>query len=200
MDKIICVGKNYLKHAKEMGDPVPGKPILFLKPASCIFRLGESDTLKLPRHLGEIHHELELVFKIRKGDNGDYSFCGWTVGIDLTAREMQTELKEKGHPWERAKAFPQSAITGEILGLPADLENLDTPFELYVNDQLRQRGVGSEMRWKPDDLLIEVAHAFALCDGDLLFTGTPEGVGPIKPGDHLLLRLGNMLEHHLRIE
>lgn len=200
MDKIICVGKNYLKHAKELGDSIPEKPVLFIKPASCIFRLGEYGSLKLPRHLGEIHHELELVFKIRKDESGVYNYCGWTVGLDLTARELQAELKRQGLPWERAKAFPRSAITGEFLSLPADLVNLDTPFELIVNDQVRQRGIGSDMRWTPDELLIEVSQAFDLCDGDLLFTGTPEGVGALKPGDQLVLKLGNLLEHRLTIE
>lgn len=196
MDKILCVGKNYMEHAKELGDQVPNRPILFIKPASCLFRLGEYQTLEIPKNLGEIHHELELVFKIKKENEG-FSICGWTIGLDLTARDLQRQLKDSGHPWERAKAFPKSAVTGEFHGLTENY--LETPFELHINNELRQKGHGKEMRWKPEELLQEVSQTFTLCDGDLLFTGTPQGVGPLKPGDRLQMTLGSLVQHEVKI-
>lgn len=199
MDKIICVGKNYLAHAKELGDQVPEEPLFFLKPPSCIFRLGQYEKLELVKGQGEIHYELELVFKIRKDEDGVF-LCGWTIGLDLTLRDLQTKLKKMGHPWERAKAFPRSAVTGEFLHLPEEEnEYLNENFELKINYQVRQKGQGSQMRWSPNELLKQAQNIFEIKDGDLLFTGTPEGVGPLHPGDQLTLKLGNRLEHHLTI-
>lgn len=206
MDKIICVGKNYLKHAKELGDAVPEYPLLFIKPPSSLVRMENSQVIKLPRGKGEVHHELELVFKIRR-DNmaNEISITAWTLGLDLTLRDLQTQLKKDGHPWERAKAFPQSAIVGEFVHLDPGPQSvgekeLNETFELVVNGKVRQRGQGKDMRWKPDFLLKEAAEAFYVADGDLLFTGTPEGVGPLNPGDKLTLKLGNLLEYNLKVE
>lgn len=197
MDKLICVGKNYLKHAQELGDQVPDQPLFFFKPPSCIFRLGQYEQLSLPTNLGEVHHELELVFKVKLENDGEFRLCAWTIGLDLTLRDLQTRLKKQGHPWERAKAFPSSAVIGEFQNLPEEAVYLNEPFELFINGKLCQRGFGKDMRWKPKELLEEIKQSFALCDGDLIFTGTPEGVGPLAVGDKIVLKLGSLLEHQV---
>jgi len=197
VDKIICVGKNYLAHAAEMNEKAPELPILFFKPPSCLFRAEKDGPLKLPSSAGIIHHELELVFKIQKDSSGGLSFSHWTLGLDLTAREVQKELKSHGHPWERAKAFPRSAVVGEFLPLSDFDSLLDRPFELFVNGELKQRGYGKDMRWSPKALLEDLNHHFEIRDGDLLFTGTPEGVGPLAIGDQLIVKMTGAIEFTL---
>jgi 2-keto-4-pentenoate hydratase/2-oxohepta-3-ene-1,7-dioic acid hydratase in catechol pathway len=208
MDKILCAGKNNKKHAEELGDAPPKEPVFFIKPPSCLFLLGGAggqEPLELPKHHGSVHHELELVFKIRKDEaKGDISLCAWTVGLDLTLRDLQSQLKKSGHPWERAKAFPRSAVIGEFIGFengqaePSE-DNLKEVYELKVNGETRQKGQAKDLIWSPQQLLQEASKAFLICDGDLLFTGTPEGVGPLKAGDHLEIRLGERLHYVLDV-
>ena len=189
MDKIICVGKNYLKHALELGDAVPEEPLYFIKPTSTLFlATGKEDPLAIPAH-GELHHELELVFKIG-AHNGKFGFTHYTLGLDLTLRDLQNRLKKAGQPWEKAKVFKNSAILGPWQTLTSMGDVMSMPFTLTVNRTLRQNGVGADMRWKPEELLIDIAKWFPLCDGDALFTGTPEGVGQMKTGDHLQVQGG----------
>lgn len=183
MDKIICVGKNYLKHAQELGDAVPTEPLYFIKPPSCSLRAGEG-RVTLPHDHGEVHHELELVFKIAQTLEG-FAFSHYTLGLDLTLRDLQARLKKAGQPWEKAKVFRNSAILGPWQELTSMEEVLALPFTLKVNGELRQSGVGRDMRWSPADLLADVQRWFPLCADDALFTGTPEGVGPLKAGDQL---------------
>lgn len=185
MDKIICVGKNYLKHALELGDAVPEEPLYFLKPPSSALQLnpGHNASVVLPNR-GEIHHELELVFKI-KNTRGVWGFSHFTLGLDLTARELQNRLKKAGHPWEKAKVFRNSAILGPWTEMKLREEVLAIPFEIKVNGETRQKGQGRDMRWQPEELVEDLSNWFPLHDGDLLFTGTPEGVGPLKDGDHV---------------
>lgn len=184
MDKIICIGKNYLDHAKELGDAIPDTPIVFLKPPSCLIR--QSAAIALPKGKGEVHHELEIVLKL-SNDSYDKpirikSIC---LGLDLTLRSLQKELKSKGLPWERAKAFPESAILTDWISGEEFLDYLKTPFYLKVNGELKQRGVGTDMRWSPSEILEMISKDFLIMDGDILFTGTPKGVGPLHPGDEL---------------
>jgi 2-keto-4-pentenoate hydratase/2-oxohepta-3-ene-1,7-dioic acid hydratase in catechol pathway len=184
MDKIICVGKNYLKHALELGDPVPTEPTYFLKPPSTLLSLsGSEGRVKLPRH-GEIHHELELVFQIEKGPQG-LKWKSYTLGLDLTLRDIQSRLKKEGLPWEKAKVFTNAAIVGPWQPLTSLDEVMNMEFTLKVNGQLRQKGRGLEMRYTPDFVLKDAENWWPVCNGDLLFTGTPEGVGPLKPGDRV---------------
>lgn len=192
MDKIICVGKNYLKHALELGDAVPEEPLYFLKPPSVLAQLkaGPNPAVEFPQR-GEIHHELELVFKIKQ-QGSSWAFSHFSLGLDLTARELQQRLKKAGQPWEKAKVFSNSAIVGpwqEVTSLEAVLTQ---PFELKVNGELRQKGMGQDMRWKPLDLIADLPKWFPLRDGDLIFTGTPEGVGPLNDGDKVEVRGGSM--------
>jgi 2-keto-4-pentenoate hydratase/2-oxohepta-3-ene-1,7-dioic acid hydratase in catechol pathway len=182
-DKIICVGKNYLKHALELGESVPTEPVFFIKPPSALFSVeGPTNTLKLPtRH--EVHHELELVFRIQSNGEGGFELSHFTFGLDLTLRDLQTQLKKAGQPWEKAKVFAHSAVIGPWEQVTAMERVLKHKFTLSVNGKLRQQGLGEDMRWPPQELLTEIQNWFPIKSGDLLFTGTPEGVGPIHPGD-----------------
>ncbi len=192
MDKIICVGKNYLKHALELGDAVPAEPLFFMKPPSASVQLksGANPPVEFPSR-GEIHHELELVLRIKhSGDS--WTFSHFTLGLDLTARELQAQLKKAGHPWEKAKVFRGSAILGPWQEISSLTAVLSLPFELKVNGELRQHGQGQDMRWQPEDLIQDLNKWFPLVDGDVLFTGTPEGVGPLKNGDKVEVRGGSM--------
>lgn len=193
MDKIICVGKNYLKHAKELGDAINEDPIYFIKPPSTLLGVESSTTeLELPKRF-ETHHEVELVLRIEDDENGHHMFSHFTFGLDLTLRDLQTTLKKAGQPWEKAKVFKNSAVLGAWHPVRSLKDVLQIPFEVKVNGEVRQRGLGSDMRWKPDELLTDVRQWFPLLEGDLMFTGTPEGVGPLKPGDFVEVSGGPVL-------
>jgi fumarylpyruvate hydrolase len=195
LDKIICVGKNYLDHAIELGDAVPDKPTFFFKPPSCLVQ-SPDQPVPLPKNRGSVHHECEIVYRIRR-ENRRLFFDKMTLGLDLTLRDVQNELKKKGHPWEASKAFAKSAIIGPWLDFhPRE----DEPFELKVNGQIRQSSTASMMRVAPSDLLVELEGLFTVCDGDLLFTGTPKGVGPIASGDQLTLRLEDRLKFDVNFD
>ncbi len=188
MDKIICVGKNYLDHAQELGDAVPEMPVLFLKPPSSLFQanqLGAVLEVDLPRGKGAVHYETEIVLRLEQGKITDV-----TLGLDLTLRALQGELKKAGHPWELAKVFAGSALVGPWLPIKDFLRYLDTPFSFFLNGVQRQKANGHEMRLLPDQILRYAAEWFPLCDGDLVFTGTPRGVGELSPGDRGQLNWG----------
>jgi 2-keto-4-pentenoate hydratase/2-oxohepta-3-ene-1,7-dioic acid hydratase in catechol pathway len=189
MDKIICVGKNYLKHAAELGDAVPEEPLYFIKPPSAIFNAqGETQKVALPTY-GEVHHEVELVLKlIHKGSH--FEFSHFTFGLDLTLRDLQSSLKKAGQPWEKAKVFKNSAVLGPWQKLESLSAVMSTPFELLINGEVRQKGLPKDMRFQPLDLAKDAAKWFPLLDGDIMFTGTPEGVGPMKAGDKVVVRGG----------
>ena len=192
MDKIICVGKNYLKHALELGDAVPEEPLYFIKPPSSSIQLksGPNPVVEFPSR-GEIHHELELVLKFKASAEG-WTFSHYTLGLDLTARDLQARLKKAGQPWEKAKVFRNSAILGPWQEISSMEAVLSMPFELKVSGSLRQKGQGQDMRWKPLDLSEDLPKWFPICDGDLLFTGTPEGVGPLVNGDLVEVSSGTL--------
>jgi acylpyruvate hydrolase len=187
--KIICIAKNYSKHAKELGGEVPDKPVFFMKPDSAI--ITHNRPFYMPAFSNEIHHEVEIVVKINrlgkkiqeKFAHRYYDEIG--IGIDFTARDLQREYREKGYPWEIAKAFDGSAVLGKFV--PKDqLSNLsDLPFSLTVNDRLVQVGNTKDMVFAIDHLIAYVSQFITLKIGDLLFTGTPEGVGPVHIGDRL---------------
>ena len=190
MDKIICVGKNYLKHARELGDQIPTEPLYFLKPPSTLYCAeGTGGEVDLPRG-DEIHHEIELVLEIGKDPNGELQFSRYTFGLDLTRRELQSRLKKAGQPWEKAKVFKNSATIGPWQPFTTLSEVMSTPFALQINGETRQNGIPNDMRWPPNELLLDLRKWFPLCSGDLLFTGTPEGVGPLRIGDVAQVRGG----------
>lgn len=193
IDKIVCIGKNYLDHAKELGDAVPEEPIFFFKPPSSLVTRTTAP-IPLPVARGSVHHECEIVYRIRRSGS-QLDFDAVTLGLDLTLRDVQTELKKKGLPWEASKAFARSAVIGPWIPLQEFKDHLNCPFELRVDGEVRQIGFGRDMRQSPGVLLEKVASMFEICDGDLLFTGTPKGVGPILPGNTLLLSWQDRLSY-----
>tara|TARA_B110000046_G_scaffold40521_1_gene44879 strand:- start:26576 stop:27187 length:612 start_codon:yes stop_codon:yes gene_type:complete len=185
--KIICIGRNYVAHAKELNNPVPKEPVVFLKPDTAL--LPKSMPFFYPNFSKEIHYEAELVVKIdRVGKNISQRFAHkyyskFTVGIDFTARDLQLECKEKGLPWERAKAFDGSAPVGRFLP-KENFKNLDDlNFSLKINGENKQQGNTANMLFSIDAIIAYVSQFFTLKIGDLIFTGTPEGVGPISIND-----------------
>ncbi len=198
MDKVICVGKNYLKHAIELGDAIPEEPLYFIKPPSVIFTAtGPSVPVHLPVD-GEVHHEVELVFEIRRAGTA-WKASRYTMGLDLTRRDLQNRLKKAGQPWEKAKVFKNSCILGPWREISSMEKLLAAPFAIEVNGQVRQQGQGQDMRWGPEFLMKDVGLWFPVCDGDLLFTGTPEGVGPLEHGDKVKIT-GLDIQYQIHIE
>ena len=192
--KIICIGKNYLKHVKEFDGKVPEELCFFMKPDTAL--LKDNEAFYHPDFSKEIHHEVEIVVKIDKvGKNIQkqfahkyYSEIG--IGIDFTARDLQWKLKEQGLPWEKSKAFDNSAPVGKKF-IPVssinDLNNIN--FHLDINGKTVQKGNTSDMMFKINDIIAEVSKYITLKTGDLIYTGTPAGVGPVSIGDCLSARL-----------
>jgi 2-keto-4-pentenoate hydratase/2-oxohepta-3-ene-1,7-dioic acid hydratase in catechol pathway len=185
MDKIICLGKNYSDHVAEMKEDSPEFPVLFLKPPSVLKEIKNQGTIALPWHRGLIHHECEVVFKLYKKN-----IIGLGLGLDLTLRDTQKELKQKGHPWEISKVFKNSAIVTPIQGVRDFLNWQETPFSLKVNGELRQQSKLSNAILKPNEIIHYIDKYFPIQDGDLIFTGTPSGVGPLNPGDTIEMNYG----------
>jgi len=187
--KIICIGRNYVDHIAELQNEKPSEPVIFMKPDSAI--LLKQHPFVIPEFSNDIHHEIELIVKISKvGKHIDTIFAHKyydeiSVGIDFTARDIQDQLKLKGLPWEKAKSFDGSAVIGEFLSKKQFnfLENIT--FELTNNNRTVQKGNASLMLWKIDELISFVSQYFTLKIGDIIFTGTPEGVAVVKPEDVL---------------
>lgn len=170
--KIVCIGRNYVAHIKELGNQVAEQMVIFLKPSSAI----NNELLSV--HGDEsLHFETEICFKVKAGNLAEVG-----VGLDLTKRELQTQLKSKGLPWERAKAFDGSALFSEFVAIEqADIAKLEV--SLRINDRLQQQGNVELMLYKPDVILEQINEFMTLNDGDIIMTGTPAGVGKISPGD-----------------
>lgn len=188
--KIICIGRNYAKHIEELENEKPENPVVFLKPASSI--LAKNQPFFIPPFSNDIHYEVEVLVKINKV--GKYILQNFAhkyydeigLGIDFTARDIQAKCKEKGLPWEKAKAFDGSAVIGKFFPKEklGDLNNLS--FELYKNEVLVQEGNTNAMLWKIDELISYVSQFFTLKKGDVIFTGTPAGVGKVHKNDILI--------------
>lgn len=187
--KIIAIGRNYAAHAKELNNAIPTKPIIFLKPDTAV--LKDNKPFYIPDFSSDIHYELEIVLKIcKEGKHIAEKFAAnyydeLGLGIDFTARDIQSEHKEKGLPWELAKAFDNSAAVSNFIPKNqfADMYNLQ--FELQINQQIRQNGHTSNLLFSFEKIIAFVSQYITLKKGDLIFTGTPEGVGQVKQGDHL---------------
>jgi 2-keto-4-pentenoate hydratase/2-oxohepta-3-ene-1,7-dioic acid hydratase in catechol pathway len=187
--KLICIGRNYAKHIEELQNERPDEPVVFLKPDSAI--LLKQHPFVIPEFSSDIHHEIELIVKISKvGKYIEPKFAHKyyeeiSVGIDFTARDVQQTLKDKGLPWEKAKAFDGSAVIGSFISkkLFSSLESIN--FELTNNGKTVQKGNSSLMLWKIDELIAYVSQYFTLKIGDIIFTGTPEGVAVVQPNDVL---------------
>jgi 2-keto-4-pentenoate hydratase/2-oxohepta-3-ene-1,7-dioic acid hydratase in catechol pathway len=193
--KIVCVGRNYAAHARELGNAVPETPILFMKPATALAPLVGG--FAIPAGRGECHHETEITILIGKTlkDAGEAechaAIAGIGLGLDLTLRDVQNELKKKGHPWEVAKAFDGAAPLSAFLR-PDDFVLDDIRFSLTVNGELRQRGHSADMITPVLPLLAHISGIFTLEPGDVVMTGTPEGVAPLQAGDVLVLEMAGL--------
>ena len=187
--KLICIGRNYTKHIEELANERPTDPVVFLKPDTSI--LLKKQPFFIPDFSDDVHHEVEVLVKInRVGKHIDKKFAHKYydeigLGIDFTARDLQSKLKEKGLPWEKAKAFDGAAVIGKWLPKEevGDVNNIG--FQLLKNDELVQDGNTSHMLWKIDELIEYVSKYFTLKIGDIIFTGTPAGVGKVIANDKL---------------
>lgn len=187
--KIFCVGRNYAEHAKELGNEVPDEPVIFMKPKSAL--LQSHTPFYYPEFSNELHYEAELVLRVSK--NGKYIterqaskyYNAITVGIDFTARDIQLELKKKGLPWEKAKAWDNSAVTGIWKDMTPEMLKKPVHFCMKKNGEEVQKGFTGDMIFTFDQILSHISNYFSLNIGDLIFTGTPSGVGECVVGDVL---------------
>lgn len=194
--KILCIGRNYAKHAAEMQSAVPDQPMVFLKPSTALVASGEP--LRIPPPTNDVHHEIELVVVIGRGgahireeealDHVD----GYAVGLDMTARDLQAQAKKKGHPWSVAKGFDTFAPVGEFIPALSVPDPQDLELTLEINGTVRQHGFTRDMIFPVARLIAFCSTIFTLEPGDLLFTGTPEGVGPVREGEVLEARIAGL--------
>ena len=195
--KVVCVGRNYAAHARELGNEVPDTPILFIKPASSLTALDQP--LQLPQGQGEVHHEVEIALLIKEPlRNADaktalWSMAGYGVALDLTLRDVQNQLKKNGHPWERAKAFDGACPVSGFIDARGVSGKQALDISLTVNGEQRQQGNTSQMLFPVFELIAHMSTVFTLEPGDIVLTGTPSGVGPLHSGDQFKAQLGNIL-------
>lgn len=199
LGKIVCVGRNYAAHAKELNNPIPSEPILFIKPASSA--VTATPEFSIPQDQGSVHHELEIAILIGqalKNANEEQvaeSIAGIGLGLDLTLRDVQTKLKEKGHPWELAKSFDGACPLTEFVSVDLSSKDdwqsmgLTLGLKLEKNGQLQQQGSSADMLFSILPLIAHMSKHFSLQPGDVILTGTPAGVGPLAVGDSLLSEL-----------
>ncbi|WP_455424713.1 fumarylacetoacetate hydrolase family protein [Dryocola sp. LX212] len=192
VSKVVCVGSNYAKHIKEMGSATPEEPVLFIKPESALCDIRQP--LALPQGLGSVHHEVELAILIgatlkqATEEHVAKAIAGYGVALDLTLRDLQGKLKKAGQPWEKAKGFDNSCpISGFIPAAEFTADAQNTELSLKINGVTRQQGSTSDMIHKITPLIAYMSRFFTLRAGDVILTGTPEGVGPLASGDNLEL-------------
>ena len=193
--KIFCVGRNYVEHARELNNEVPSEPVIFLKPKSALVLLNSQ--CYYPQFSNELHYEVELVLHISK--NGKYIddwqaekyYDSISVGIDFTARDIQSELKKKGLPWEKAKAWDGSALLGTLKPVTPEMLKSPIEFSLQLNNEVVQRGSTENMIFSFNRIIADITQYFAINIGDLIYTGTPAGVGECVVGDVLAGFLGS---------
>jgi 2-keto-4-pentenoate hydratase/2-oxohepta-3-ene-1,7-dioic acid hydratase in catechol pathway len=193
--KIICIGLNYRKHAIEMGRPFPSEPVIFIKPDSSIIK--NNKPFFLPGFSKEIHYEVEVVLKISKLGKGISAkfahryYDEVTVGIDLTARDLQNQQSKAGMPWEISKCFDGAAPLGKFIPVSSIKKMEDLDFSLEINDRIVQKSNTSDMIFSFNEIISYISKYFTLKTGDLIFTGTPSGVGPLYRNDHLVAYLND---------
>jgi 5-carboxymethyl-2-hydroxymuconate isomerase len=202
--KIVCVGRNYAEHAIELGNEIPEKPVVFIKPNSAIIFSGEK--IKYPPFSNEMHHEVELVLLIGKNvkdaseTEAEKSVIGYGVGLDMTLRDIQSKLKSKGHPWTISKCFDTSAILSDFVMKDDFNLSLDEEIYLNVNDKERQKDKLNKMIFKPVELVQYLSSLMTLEKGDLIFTGTPKGVGKVNKRDVINAGIEGMAELTVNVE
>ncbi|HBR97920.1 MAG TPA: fumarylacetoacetate hydrolase [Gammaproteobacteria bacterium] len=204
VNNIYCVARNYADHAREMGhDPDREPPFFFMKPANAL--ISEHDTFAYPHHCGDVHHEVEMV--VAMGEGGRHidaasamrHVYGYAVGLDMTCRDVQTAAKQQGRPWESAKAFAGSAPCSQIMPASICGHPQSDDLALSLNGELRQEGALPQMIWQTAELISTLSKTFQLEAGDLIYTGTPAGVGPVQPGDVLEASLGKIAHLTLHV-
>lgn len=185
--KVVCLGRNYSEHIAELGNAVPDRPVIFIKPATSIIGAGEE--IVIPEYSQDCHHEVELALLIGKWGNNISAaeamnhIVGFGVGIDLTLRDVQSDLKKKGLPWEVAKGFDTSCPLSDFVDARQVLDPHQLGLKLWVNGELRQEGNTAQMIHRIPAILQEISRVFTLEEGDVILTGTPSGVGPVVSGD-----------------
>jgi acylpyruvate hydrolase len=191
--KVVCVGRNYAEHARELGNEIPEKPVVFLKPNTAIIYSGEK--IIYPGFSEDMHHEVELVLLIGKKvkdvdtKKAEEAISGYGVGLDMTLRDVQSELKKKGHPWTIAKGFDTSAVLSDFV-LKKDYKlTLNEIISLSINGTIKQRSKLNTMIFAPSKIVEYISSLMTLEEGDLIFTGTPSGVGKVVKGDKLLAEI-----------
>lgn len=201
--KIICIGRNYAAHAAELGNEVPENPVIFIKPDTAVLKKGAD--FYIPEFSQDVHYELEVVLKISKGgkyiqpENAAQYYQEIALGIDFTARDLQSQLKAKGLPWELAKGFDGSAVITDFFP-KENFDMKDLHFSLHRNKEMVQNGHTKQMIFSPEDIIAFVSKYFTLRVGDLIFTGTPEGVGKVYENDVLEAYLEQQKVLDLRIQ
>ncbi len=191
--KVVCVGRNYLQHIKELDNDVPSEPLLFIKPSTALSPLYRP--VVIPKNLGSCHNELEVAILINSRlcqssiEDAEAAIWGIGLGLDLTLRDVQSALKKQGHPWERAKAFDHSCPMSQFVVMEkmGPLSSID--FSLNVNDEIRQQGNSQEMLFSILKLLVNISNTFTLLPGDIVMTGTPKGVAALLVDDQLTIEL-----------
>lgn len=198
--KVVCVGRNYAAHARELGNEVPSSPLLFMKPASSIVWINSESDNKIVRpevaHYGDTHYEAELCIQLSADlsaatiQQAQQAVGGVTLGLDLTLRDLQSQLKDKGQPWERAKCFDGACVLADWVDPQVFGDFTQVAYQLYINDELKQDGDSALMLFPVYEIVAEISHAFSLQAGDVIMTGTPSGVGILQADDKLKLVLG----------
>ncbi len=207
VNRVFCVGRNYAAHAREMGsDPSREPPFFFMKPALAVVDASQPVTIAYPPKTGDFHHEVELVVAIEKGganlsaERALHHVYGYAVGLDMTRRDLQRVAREKGQPWEFAKSFAQSAPIGAVHPASAVGHLTRGAITLRVGDQLRQSSDLSQMIWSVAECIAQLSQFDALEPGDVIMTGTPEGVGPVLRGDRLHASIETLGSIEVRID
>lgn len=192
--KAVCIGRNYAAHAEELNNPIPTEPILFIKPGSCVVALDGG--FSIPANRGSVHHEAEIVVLIGKPLTSTPSkeeildaISGFAPGLDLTLRDVQSKLKEKGLPWELAKSFDGAAVLAPFVPASTFSDLTKIGVRLTINGEVRQDGISSDMLNPIIPMIQHIASFFSLQAGDVIMTGTPVGVGPLNSGDKIVLEL-----------
>jgi len=202
--KIVCVGRNYAEHAKELGNEVPDRPVVFLKPTSALIYSGGK--IIYPQMSEDMHHEVELVLLIGKtikdADKNESALAieAYGVGLDMTLRDVQSELKKKGHPWTIAKGFDTSAVISDFVSKENYTLTLNEEISLSVNGTIKQKAKLNTMLFNPVEIVSYISTLMTLEEGDLIFTGTPAGVSKVTKGDRLLVKLEGVAELGCTVE
>lgn len=203
VSNIFCIGRNFAAHAAELGNRVENEPLVFIKPTSALSL--ETQTIILPSYSKDVHHECEIVVLIgRGGDNLTEEralehVAGYGIGLDLTARDMQTIEKEKGHPWSRSKCFRHAACVSGFVPADQVKKPQSLTFDLHVNGDLRQHGDAGLMLFPIARIISHLSTVYGLNAGDLIYTGTPQGVAQLHPGDRLQLDLHGLVRAEFEI-